>query len=58
MGIISDEERAVLHRMLDKMCDDGQTNLIWEAYFHGVEPMTMKKEWLMLQIGIKEDKQE
>lgn len=58
MATISKEERDVLHKMLDKMCDDGEPYLMWKAFFKGDEPMTMKKEWLMLQIGIKKEKDE
>ena len=50
---VSPEKRQVLHRLLDRMCDNGEPSLMWEAYFRGDEPFTMKKKrmWLSLRIS-------
>lgn len=52
---ITPEEREVLHKLLDKMCDDGEPNLMWEWYFHGDEPFTFVRKRIWLSMGISEN---
>lgn len=49
---ITDEERKVLHKMIDKMCDEGRVALTWEYFFPGKEPFTFEREMIYLHMGI------
>ena len=52
---VSDEERKVLHNLLDKICDEGKPFAIWEAYFRGDEPFTFVKKRMSLHMTINEE---
>ena len=52
---VSDEERKVLHNMIDRMCDEGKLHLMWEAFFKGDEPFTFKRKRICLTMGISDE---
>ena len=51
----TDEERKVLHQMIDTLCDKGEVGITWEAFFHGDEPFTFKRKMMRLHMQISED---
>lgn len=53
--MVTTEERQVLHKMLDRLCDEGQPSIMWEAYFKGEEPFTMKRKRIWLSMRISDD---
>lgn len=54
---VSDEERKVLHNLLDRMCDEGQVAMTWESFFPGKEPFTFERETMFLHMGIRKEKE-
>ena len=54
---ITAEERQVLHNLLDRMCDEGQVSMMWEAYFRGEQPFTMVRKRMVLHMNISEIEQ-
>lgn len=53
--MVTTEERQVLHMMLDKLCDEEQPSIMWETFFRGEEPFTMKRKRIWLSMRISDD---
>ena len=41
--------------MLDKLCDEEQPSIMWETFFRGEEPFTMKRKRIWLSMRISDD---
>lgn len=52
--VITDDERKVLHTLLDKMCDEGQISMMWQT-MEIADFYTIRKKRYCLHMHISDD---